>query len=115
MLGDRRLPFAVEFDRPCIEPQLRCAEANQFPDESKGCCCAGLLKHWIMCHSSSDEEKPAKFTRSVADNVFDEVFRFFYHLCSPLDNHVAGVRPHRSHGRWSAKTTGNHWSRAAQC
>jgi hypothetical protein len=36
MLGDHRLPFAVEFDQPCIEPQLRCAEANQFPDELEG-------------------------------------------------------------------------------
>jgi hypothetical protein len=30
MLGDRRLSFAVEFDQPCIKPQLRSAEANQF-------------------------------------------------------------------------------------
>ncbi|MGA8658839.1 MAG: hypothetical protein WB586_22115 [Chthoniobacterales bacterium] len=30
MLGDRRLPFAVEFDQPCIKPQLRRAEANKF-------------------------------------------------------------------------------------
>jgi len=36
MLGDRRLPFAVEFDQPCIKPQLRSAEANQFLDELKG-------------------------------------------------------------------------------
>src|SRR6202022_1940272 len=33
MLGDRRLPFAVEFDQPCIKPQLRSAEANQFLEE----------------------------------------------------------------------------------
>ena len=33
MLGDRRLPFAVEFDQPCIKPQLRRAEANQFLQE----------------------------------------------------------------------------------
>jgi hypothetical protein len=36
MLGDRRLPFAVEFDQPCIKPQLRRAEANQFLDELEG-------------------------------------------------------------------------------
>jgi len=36
MLGDRRLPFAVELDQPCIKPQLRSAEANQFLDELKG-------------------------------------------------------------------------------
>jgi hypothetical protein len=30
VLRDRRLPFAVEFDQPCIKPQLRRAEANKF-------------------------------------------------------------------------------------
>jgi hypothetical protein len=30
MLGDCRLLFAVEFDQPCIKPQLRRAEANPF-------------------------------------------------------------------------------------
>ena len=30
MLGDRRLPFAVEFDQTCIKPQLPRAEANKF-------------------------------------------------------------------------------------
>ena len=30
MLGDRRLPFAVEFDQSCIKPQLPRAEANKF-------------------------------------------------------------------------------------
>jgi len=34
-LGDRRLPFAVEFDQPCIKPQLRRAEGKQFLDELK--------------------------------------------------------------------------------
>ena len=33
MLADRRLPFAVEFGQPWIEPQLRRAEANQFLEE----------------------------------------------------------------------------------
>ena len=33
MLGDRRLPFAVEFDQPCIKPQLGCTEANKFLEE----------------------------------------------------------------------------------
>ena len=33
MLGDRRLPFAVEFDQPYIKPQLRCTEANKFLEE----------------------------------------------------------------------------------
>ena len=33
MLGDRRLPFAVEFDQPCIKPQLRRTEANKFLEE----------------------------------------------------------------------------------
>src|SRR5262249_12282372 len=33
MLGDRRLPLAVEFDQQCIKPQLRSAEANQFLEE----------------------------------------------------------------------------------
>jgi hypothetical protein len=33
MLGDRRLPFAVEFDQLCIKPQLSRAEANQFLEE----------------------------------------------------------------------------------
>jgi hypothetical protein len=28
MLGDGRLPIAVEFDQLCIKPQLRRAEAN---------------------------------------------------------------------------------------
>jgi hypothetical protein len=36
MLGDRRLPFAVELDQSCIKPQLRRAEAKQFLDELKG-------------------------------------------------------------------------------
>ena len=36
VLGDRRLPFAVEFDQPCIKPQLRRAEANQFLEELEG-------------------------------------------------------------------------------
>ena len=36
VLGDRRLPFAVEFDQLCIKPQLRRAEANQFLDELEG-------------------------------------------------------------------------------
>ncbi len=36
MLGDRRLPFAVEFDQPWIKPQLRRAEANQFLEELEG-------------------------------------------------------------------------------
>src|SRR5215471_16058269 len=36
MLGDCRLPFAVEFDQPCIKPQLRRAEANQFLEELEG-------------------------------------------------------------------------------
>jgi len=30
------LPFAVEFDQPCIKPQLRRAEANQFLEELEG-------------------------------------------------------------------------------
>ena len=33
---DRRLSFAVEFDQPCIKPQLRRAEANQFLEELEG-------------------------------------------------------------------------------
>jgi len=33
MLGDRRLPFAVEFDQPYIKPQLRSTEANKFLEE----------------------------------------------------------------------------------
>ena len=33
MLGDGRLPFAVEFDQPYIKPQLRCTEANKFLEE----------------------------------------------------------------------------------
>ncbi len=36
MLGDRRLPFAVEFNQPCIKPQLRRAEVNQFLEELEG-------------------------------------------------------------------------------
>ena len=36
MLGDRRLPFAVEFDQLWIKPQLRCAEANQLLEELEG-------------------------------------------------------------------------------
>ncbi len=36
MLGDRRLPFAVEFDQFCIKPQLRCAETDQFLKELEG-------------------------------------------------------------------------------
>ena len=36
MLGDRRLPFAVEFDQLCIKPQLSRAEANQFLEELEG-------------------------------------------------------------------------------
>ena len=36
MLGDRRLPFAVEFDQLYIKPQLRRAEANQFLEELEG-------------------------------------------------------------------------------
>jgi hypothetical protein len=31
-----RLPFAVEFDQPCIKPKLRRAEANQFLEELEG-------------------------------------------------------------------------------
>lgn len=33
MLGDRRLALAVKFDQPCIKPQLRRAEPNQFLEE----------------------------------------------------------------------------------
>ena len=36
MLGDRRLPFAVEFNQSFIKPQLRRAEGKQFLDEFKG-------------------------------------------------------------------------------
>jgi hypothetical protein len=36
MLGDRRLPFAVEFDQPWIKPQLHRAEANEFLEELEG-------------------------------------------------------------------------------
>jgi hypothetical protein len=36
MLGDRRLPFAVEFDQPRIKPQLRRAKENQFLEELEG-------------------------------------------------------------------------------
>src|SRR5262249_55620886 len=36
MLGDRWLPFAVEFDQLWIKPQLCRAEANQFLEELKG-------------------------------------------------------------------------------
>jgi hypothetical protein len=36
MLGDRRLPFAVEFDQLWIKSQLCRTEANQFLDELKG-------------------------------------------------------------------------------
>ena len=33
MFADRRLPFALEFDQPCIKPQLRCTETNKFLEE----------------------------------------------------------------------------------
>ena len=33
MLGDRRLPFAIEFDQPRINPQLRRTEANKLVEE----------------------------------------------------------------------------------
>ncbi len=36
MLGDRRLPFAVEFDQVWVNPQLCRAEANQFLKELEG-------------------------------------------------------------------------------
>ena len=36
MLGDHRLPFAVEFDQPYIKPQLRRAEASQCLEELEG-------------------------------------------------------------------------------
>jgi hypothetical protein len=36
MLGDRRLPFAVEFNQPRIKPQLRRAEVNDFLEELEG-------------------------------------------------------------------------------
>jgi hypothetical protein len=36
MLGDLRLPFAVEFNQPCMKPRLRRAEANQFLQELEG-------------------------------------------------------------------------------
>ena len=36
MLGDRRLPFAVELNQPCIESQLRRAETNQFLEKLEG-------------------------------------------------------------------------------
>jgi hypothetical protein len=48
MLGDRRLPFAVEFDQPRIKPQLRRAKENQFLE--------GLLREAI-------EEPDAKPSR----------------------------------------------------
>ena len=50
MLGDRRLPFAVEFDQPCIKPQLRCTEANKFLEELE----------WLLLRKAIEE--PAKAT-----------------------------------------------------
>jgi hypothetical protein len=48
-IGDRvalnlRLPFAVEFDQPCIKPQLPRAEANKSSNSSNGCCCGKRSK-----------------------------------------------------------------------
>jgi hypothetical protein len=45
MLGDRRLPFAVEFDQPCIKPQLRCTEANKFLEELE----------WLLLRKATQE------------------------------------------------------------
>ena len=45
MLGDRRLPFAVELDQPCIKPQLRCAEANKFLEELE----------WLLLREATQE------------------------------------------------------------
>jgi hypothetical protein len=36
MLGDRRLPFEIEFDQPGIKTQLRPAEVNHFLEELEG-------------------------------------------------------------------------------
>jgi len=45
MLGDRRLPSAVEFDQPCIKPQLRRAEANKFLEELE----------WLLLREATQE------------------------------------------------------------
>ena len=45
MLGDRRLPFAVEFDQPCIKPQLRRTEANKFLEELE----------WLLLREATQE------------------------------------------------------------
>ena len=45
MLGDRRLPFAVEFDQPYIKPQLRCTEANKFLEELE----------WLLLRKAGEE------------------------------------------------------------
>jgi hypothetical protein len=45
MLGDRRLPSAVEFDQPCIKPQLRRAEENKFLEELE----------WLLLREATQE------------------------------------------------------------
>jgi hypothetical protein len=45
MLRDRRLPSAVEFDQPCIKPQLRRAEANKFLEELE----------WLLLREATQE------------------------------------------------------------
>jgi hypothetical protein len=45
MLGDHRLPSAVEFDQPCIKPQLRRAEANKFLEELE----------WLLLREATQE------------------------------------------------------------
>ena len=49
MLGDRRLPFAVEFDQPWIKPQLHRAEANQFLEELE----------WLLLREAIEEPHEA--------------------------------------------------------
>ena len=39
-----RLPFTLEFDQPCIKPQLRRAEANQFIEELEWLLLRGTVK-----------------------------------------------------------------------
>jgi hypothetical protein len=70
MLGDRRVPSAVEFDQPCIKPQLRRAEANKFLEELE----------WLLREATQEPDegdlvgKPKPVMRAPAPAGLYEIF-----------------------------------------
>jgi hypothetical protein len=91
MHGDRRLPFAVEFDQPCVKPQLRSAEANQFLDELKGL----LLRETVKEPDKGDllgKAKPVMRRRHLPSCTKSSPVRVAARLSWSREN-IAGIIP----------------------